>query len=178
MAALPNLRDDATFFPRLQRLVECLCAELAKSGGPELCYCGLMVGDITPIGLMSCDDNKGCGVAYVRPIGAYASSTFPTPDEGTLATCASPLAMEVVVGVARCYPRMAGRAAVPDPQAMFEATRLYMSDMQAIRRAISCCFGKKTPGQPNSIHTLGGWSPIPAGAGVSGGEWQVFIGAD
>ena len=99
MAELPDLVDDPIFWPTLQRLQECLCAELAKANGPALCYCGMMVGDIMPLDLMDCSA-KACGVAWVRPMQAFPSLEFPAPAE--FAECAAPLAMPVEIGVARC----------------------------------------------------------------------------
>lgn len=166
--ALPELVDDRITFPVLQRLQECLCAELAKAGGPELCYCGLMVGDIMPLELMNCTSGN-CGVAWVRPMQGFISSDFPMPDEG--ASCVAPLAFQVEVGVARCYPMADPRRSM-DPQAMFEAARLYMSDMQAMRRAIHCCL---VADDFQGSYALGTWEPIPADGGVSGGTWTVAI---
>src|SRR5690606_10758523 len=168
MMALPELVDDRITFPVLQRLQECLCAELAKAGGPELCYCGLMVGDIMPLELMNCSSGN-CGVAWVRPMQGFITSDFPVPDEG--ASCVAPLAFQVEVGVARCYPMADPRRAM-DPQAMFEAARLYMSDMQAMRRAIRCCL---VADDFQGSYALGTWEPIPADGGVSGGTWTVAI---
>lgn len=180
MELSPDFVDDLKFFPMLKSLVDCLCAELEKEGGPGLCYCGLMVGNITPLGLMNCKEGSGCGgVAYVRPVSVFPTTSFPLPaDPATTLTCSSPMAMEVAIGVARCYPRPQGRATVPDPQAMFNAARLYMGDMQAVRRAVACCFGARPADRRKEapLFSMGSWSPIPAGAGVSGGEWQIFIG--
>lgn len=169
MDALPDLVEDRIIFPVLQRLQECLCAELAKAAGPALCYCGLMVGDIMPLELMKCGPGECGGVAWVRPVQIFSSLEFPAPTEG--ATCYAPIAALVEVGVARCYPR--GDPRLPmDPQEMFEASRLYMSDMAAIRRAIKCCLADDAF---QGSHALSGWEPIPASGGVSGGTWTVTI---
>lgn len=167
MTPLPDLVDDRLVFPVLQRLSECLCSELEKAGGPSLCYCGLMVGDIMPLELMSCETGN-CGVAWVRPVQGFGSTIFPAPDEE--GSCVSPLAMQLEVGVARCYPQGDPRRGM-DPQEFFEAARLYMSDMQAVRRAIHCCFGRGFEGS----YALGTWDPIPAQGGVSGGTWTVIV---
>jgi hypothetical protein len=166
-----DLIDEKKFFPILSRLVECRGTDLAKAGGPSLCYCGLMIGDVTPLALMDCSTQ--CGVAWVRPAGAFPSTSFPLPVDASQAiSCASPLAMAVEVGVARCAPRGQGKALYPDPQDMFDAARLYMSDMAAMRRAILCC-GKQSP---EVLFSLGEWSPIPVQGGVSGGVWSISVG--
>lgn len=168
MQPLPNLVEDNVFFPVLQRLQECLCAELAKANGPALCYCGMMVGDIMPLDLMNCATGN-CGVAWVRPVVVFASSDFPAPDEAS--SCVATLAMSLEIGVARCYPMANSRQSL-DPQAMFEAQRLYLSDMQAIRRAVKCCLADRSY---QGSHVMGEWSPIPADGGVSGGFWTLSI---
>lgn len=169
MQPMPDLVDDTVIFPTLQRLIECLCSELAKAKGPSLCYCGLMVGDQMPLELSKCGEGGCGGVAWVRPVQGYASTEFPDPDESP--TCVAPLAMTVEIGVARCYPRGDIRNPI-DPQEMFEAMRLYMSDMRAIRRAVSCCLGDASY---QGSYAMGTWEPIPAGNGISGGTWTVAI---
>lgn len=168
MAELPELVDDRIFFPVLQRLQECLCEELAKAGGPALCYCGVMVGDIMPLDLMSCSESA-CGVAWVRPMQQFPSLEFPTPAEN--AECTAPLAMPVEIGVARCYPRRDPRQPL-DPQLMFEALRLYMSDSAAVRRAVKCCLNDASY---MGSYAMGTWEPIEAQNGISGGTWVVTL---
>lgn len=174
---LSDLRDEATFWPMLQALTECLCGKLAEFGGPKVCYCGLWVGDQMPwLGVLAGDCT---GLAWVRPVQSYPSTAFPDPlADGTRASCASPLAMQVEVGVARRFPRGTDARSLPDPQAMFDTARLYMSDMEAVRQAVACCFGNAVgkPERREWQHALGDWLPIPTGAGISGGSWTVFIG--
>lgn len=165
----PLLVDETKFFPVLSRMVECLGQELAAAHGPDLCYRGLMIGDVTPLALMDCA--KGCGVAWVRPAGAFPSTAFPAPADPTIPVTA-PLAMVVEVGVARCAPRGEGRNLYPEAQDMFDAARLYMADLRAMRRAIMCCAKQER----ERVFSLGDWSPIPAQGGVSGGIWSVTVG--
>ena len=168
---LPDLRDDTVFFPMLQAVQECLCAELAAAGGPKLCFCGLTIGQ-PPFGLMDCG-TQGCGIAWVSPVSSYPSSNFPTPSDASLATnCGTRLVMQIQVGVARCAPRPQGRATTVDPQDSFDAMRLYLSDMQAAKRALLCCFGKDS----NVTVALENWTPIEPSGGVSGGIWVAYIG--
>lgn len=169
MEPLPDLVEDRIMWPVMRRLQECLCAELGKAGGPSLCYCGMMVGDMMPLDLMECGPNGCGGVAWIRPMQAFASTQFPAPDEEP--TCTSPLAMPFEIGVARCYPQVHGRGRM-DPQAMFEAARLYLSDMQAMRRAVRCCLADDSF---QGSYALGTWEPIEANGGVSGGTWTVTI---
>jgi hypothetical protein len=170
-----GLVDDPMFFV-ISRLSDCLCSELAEAKGPGLCYCGLWVGAAAPpLGITA--DGCETGVAWVRLVGSYPSTVFPQPDDGTL-TCATPLAYEVEIGVARPAPRAEGRNLFPDKQAMFEAQRLYASDMRAAKRALLCCLpaAQKAAGEPPLRLALGQYAPMEYGGGKSGGTWQGFIG--
>ena len=171
---LTNLVDDKFFLPRLMRLQECLCEELEKAGGPSLCFCGLVPASRPPLALMDCGKEAGCGVAWVAPVTAFPASSFPVPDEDGAFACASPMAMTVEVGIARCHPRPRRGNATLDPQDTFEAVRLYMSDMAAARRAILCCFAR-TPEEEYQA-SLTSWAPMDPEAGVSGGSWTAVIG--
>lgn len=81
--------------------------------------------------------------------------------------------MEVEIGVARCAPRAAGKDMYPDPQHVFEAMRLYMADLAAVKRAVLCCFPEK---EPKALVAIGAWQPLEAAGGISGGTWQAWIG--
>lgn len=171
MAALtlPDLVDEKRFWPILQKTLECLTDELDKAGGPKRCYTGFMIGDQAgPLGIAA---NCKSGVAWVRPVNAYPSDIFPQPAEA--AGCGKPLAMVVEIGVARYAPRAEGRDMQPDPQDMFNAARLYMSDLAAMNRAI-CCVDKES-GRDFDF-ARGTWEPLPVGAGLSGGTWTFTVG--
>lgn len=173
---LTDLVDEEKFWPRLQALSECLCTALAEAHGPALCYCGLWVGDAQPyLGPIM----NGCsGIAWVRPVQTFPSLIFPEPAEASSRPhCSTPLAMQVEIGVARAMPRPADARTMPDPQQMYDAARLYMSDMAAVHKALACCFGNsKDPERREWQFALGDWTPLPSGAGVSGGSWFAFIG--
>lgn len=175
-APLTDLVDERRFWPRLQALTECLCASLADAQGPGLCYCGLWAGDQQPwLGVLTGDC---AGLAWVRPVQIYPSTTFPDPvADAARSGCATPLAMQVEVGVARRFPRGRDARTLPDEQDLFDTMRLYMSDMEAVRKAIACCFAdSRDPKRREWQFALGDWSPIPTGAGISGGSWTLFIG--
>lgn len=169
---------DEPMFQTLALLSECLCQELAATGGPGLCYCGLWLGSAAPpLGVADCKD-KDCGVAWVRLVSAFPSGIFPTPDQEGVTRCASPMVYQVEIGVARCAPRPEGRAMFPDAQAMFEANRLYMSDMRAAARALRCCLpeANKKAGGSEILVALGAWDPLEYAAGKSGGTWTGYFG--
>jgi hypothetical protein len=56
----------------------------------------------------------------------------------------------------------------PTAEQQFEATRLQMADMQAMRRAIQCCLAKDK-------HVLGAYTPIGPDGNAVGGTWTVSI---
>lgn len=169
--ALNLLLPEQKFMPALMALKECLCEELAATGAPEPCFCGVVPAGTPPFGVLDCSKNA-CGVAWVSPVATFPSRNFPEPDETGIIPCNSPLAMSISVGVARCHPRPDGRQAQADPQAYFESTMLYLSDMAAMRRAILCCTKQNRDLQVS----LGTWEAIEPVGGVSGGIWSAVIG--
>lgn len=171
---LRDLVDEKFFLPRLMALQECLCAELEKAKGPGLCFCGLAPAGRPPLGLMNCAKGA-CGVAWVSPVAAFPYTQFPAQADGLAlpVRCAVPMAMSVQVGVARCYPKPRPGMATIDPQDSFEATRLYMSDMAAVKRALVCCF----PEVDRDFQiAVGAWEPLAVEASASGGSWTAVIG--
>ena len=169
---LTALVDEKVFLPRLMALQECLCAELEKAGGPAPCFCGLVPAGRPPLGVMNCAKGD-CGVAWVSPVNVFPYGVFPMQNEGAVTKCASPMAMRVQIGVARCHPKVPQGRTSLDPQQAFDATRLYLSDMAAAKRALLCCFPQ---GNRDYQVALESWEPLPAEAGVAGGIWSAVIG--
>lgn len=169
-----DLIDETYFLPRLIALQECVCSELEKAGaGSSLCFCGIVPAGRPPIGLMDCGPGKSCGVAWVAPANVFPYTVFPQPATAPIARCSQPMAMQVQIGVARCHPRPPQGKGTLDPQDTFNATRLYLSDMAAVKRAILCCFPKRDGDYQATIQS---WEPMPAEASVSGGIWTAVIG--
>ena len=167
-----GLVEEQFFFPRMMALTKCVKAELLAAGGPGLCFSGLVPAGRPPLGVMNCGTTGCGGVAWVAPVTAYPVGVFPS--EGEVAErCVTPMAMTVQVGVARCHPRPRQGMTTVDEQDAFEAARLYMSDMAAVKRAILCCFPKDNP---NYQVALGTWEPLPPEASASGGSWTAYIG--
>lgn len=164
------LVEDTLIYPRLVELAACLCTEIEASGlfhGEELCFCGLQFGDLVPIDLLE-KKSVGAGVAWVRMAQAFPSTSFPNPDEGS-GTCATLLAYEVEVAIARCVPILDRNGKPPSVAQSLEAARLQLADMAAMRRAVACCFGGG-----DIDYTLMQYQPIPVSGGVGGGFWTVF----
>lgn len=157
--------EDAEVFPKILKLADCLCQELAASALPEPCWCGVVVGDLFPSEFCSdCTTNK-CGSAWVRLAGVFPSNVLPTADQST-GSCTAPLAFTVEVGVDRCAAVGDSRGNPPTVGQRLEEARLVLADMQAMRRAIVCCFGTKD-------YVLGEYTPRGPQGGCVGGTWTV-----
>ncbi len=159
----------------LRKIAECLCAAVNPDG--DFCYCGVMLGQqANPLGMLNCKE-RPCGVAWVRPAASYPSSGFSLPDEqGSGRSARSPLALQIEVGVARCYPQPSGREMFVAPEKLAETADTVLTDMVAMRSAILCCIPKNDPAWAGRQVELGEWQPLPADGRVAGGVWSAWIG--
>lgn len=176
MADLTNLVDDSHLLPRLTAAYECAKKALEDAKGPALAYTGLWTGsDQPPFGLADGDD---CGIMWVSPVGGAITAAFPLPLEQEAMNCAKMPMLEVQIGVARCLerPDFRNREIRVGEQAMFDAVRLMMSDMAAIRNGMLCCLPKMGPDGAEYQVSLGAWVPLSEQASMIGGYWTVWIG--
>lgn len=159
-----NYTDDTLIWPAMEALSACLCAELAVAELlPDDCFCGLMPGSETPFDYSN-------GMAWVRLVNAFPSNEFPTVESTLRGSCQAPLAAELEIGVLNCAPGITSTGVLPTQEQQFEATRLQIATMAAVRRAIVCC----------EVDTLllGSYTPIGPDGGLVGGSWQVWIGQE
>jgi len=159
---MPDLIDDQGVWPRLIALRDCLCEEIEKSGLPSVCYCEVMPGSIPVF------DYSDDGMAWVRLGQAFPSTIFPQQSLDLRSSCTTGLAYEVEVGIVRCPPGLDHHGRPPTAEDEFEATRIQLADMAAMRRAIQCCFKGKDA-------VLGAYTPIGPDEGALGGTWTVSI---
>jgi hypothetical protein len=179
VAELIAFREDFEIYPLMVDLAACLCTELEASGLPGTCSCAVVPGPMAVLEACGACKSTGAacgGQAWVRLDRAFPSSTFPTPDvEG--ATCVSPMAYIVEVGVARCVP--VGKAnsitgyVPPTVQQYTDSVRLQTADMQAMKRAIQCCL--RTGENSDRSFVLGTYTPITPSADCGGGVWTFTI---
>lgn len=173
MSALPNLVEDGRFQPALSELIGHLRTELDAAGGPGLCFCGLVPAGQPPLGVMNCDTGA-CGVAWIAAGAVFPTYSFPERVEGPQGfdpTCRMSLGMDITIGVARCFPRPRGREPRPDEQAYFESTRLVLSDMRAMLRAM------ERPIRNGSMQVVPvNWGAMEPTSGATGGIWTAMIG--
>lgn len=171
MSALPDLVEDRVFQPILGEVLTAVRTELEAAGGPGLCFCGIVPAGRPPLGVMDCE-SKLCGVAWISPASAFPSTAFPAPDEeGMPVPCQTGMAMDLQIGVARCMPRPGRGEARVSEQTYFETTRLILSDMAAVRRALLCTFGARRDRRV----MLRTWEPIEPEGGATGGVWTVSV---
>lgn len=150
---------DARVFETMIALQQCVCEEITKRGLPSVCFCGVVPG-ATPV-----FDFAEEGMAWVRLANSFPAVAFPSQDQ-TLRSCGSPLAYQLEVGIVRCV-EVNEDGEAPTLEQQFEATRLQMADMEAMRYAIQCCL-------PNASKILGNYTPYgPQGAAV-GGWWNLY----
>jgi hypothetical protein len=168
--------EDVGVYPTMIALSACLCAELDASGLGGACFCGIIPGSQVVLDVCaSCGKDKACpGQAWVRLVSAFPSTIFPDADH-TVATCLSPLAYNLEVGVARCFPQGKSNSITgftpPTLDEQVNATRLQMADMAAMKRAIQCCMTRND----DITYALGQYTPMTVGGGCGGGTWSVTV---
>lgn len=172
MADIP-FREDSIVYPRMIKLLACLCEEITASGLPALCRCAVVPGPEAVMDMCgACENGKCGGQAWVRLVDANPSRTFPALDD-TSQNCKSPLAFQLELGVARCLPTGTNSPVrgyePPSVEQLLEATRLQMADMAAMRRAVMCCFG-----EDDATYLLTTYQPLSVTGDCGGGTWTVY----
>ena len=152
--------EDTTIWPAMVALSDCLCTELTVAELlPDDCFCGILPGAQVAW-------DYGNGMAWVRLVNAFPSATFPVQEQTPRGSCQSPIAAELEVGVLNCAPGISAQGALPTQDDQFEASRLQIATMTAVRRAIMCC--------DIEALFLGAYTPLGP-EGLVGGTWQVFV---
>lgn len=158
--------EDFRIYPKMLQLAGCLCQQIAESGLPSPCFCGVVEGSEPSLDCGACED--GCGAAWVR-----LDSAFPTSDGinlDPLAKCSSRLGFTLEVGITRCFsPFGDAEGNQPGIAEHLEATRIQLADMSAMFRAIQCCFSE------DDDYNLGQYTPLPFLGGCGGGSWSLVV---
>lgn len=152
-------------------LLVCLATEVAKVPTPPASV-SLRTGVIVEL-LLSMSRDECCeGVAWLRLVQMYPSSSFPDPDR-TYSPC-GPLQWAVVyeLGVARCAPRPAAND-LPSADQWNEVSLAVLDDAAAMRRAM-CCWADS---DPDRMYVPGLWTPLPTEGGCVGGTQQLTVAA-
>lgn len=138
---------DTFVLPMANALLSCLTAELALNPDPPADSC-LRAGDsvIHDANAETSVDKVCCpGLAYVRIGSMFPSSNFPDPDIQPARNGCFPAswAVELVMGVVRCIPRM-GTPAGPDCADWTLVATHDANDLDAMRKSL-CCWGDGLP---------------------------------
>jgi hypothetical protein len=154
--------SDTTIWPAMVALSACVCEVLEERGLlPDDCFCGILPGS-----QVSYDYPNG--MAWVRLTNAFPSNNFPVQETTLRGSCTAPLAAELEIGMLHCAPMMSSTGIVPGVADQYEATRLQIATMAALRTAITCC-------TDDFLLILGEYNPIGPEGGLVGGSWQVWI---
>ena len=150
----------------LTDLADCVCAELATTGGGEPCWCGMYPG--AAVSWEYCGECSGdrCGMGYVRLAGVFPYSVFPN---GLVDfRCTYPLAWAVEVGALRCLPQPSDGEAL-NPILMAEVAVEQVLDASALHRAVKCC------GLDVAVER---YVPVGPAGGCVGGFWLAYLAVD
>jgi hypothetical protein len=154
-----------TTFSALTDLATCLCSEIATSGLPDVCFCGIIPGEAASA-MYSGDCTKKCGMAWVRLVSAFPAAGVGVPSEHP-GNCGSGLGFDVEMGMLRCTE--IGTATTPPPPAqLLGSAELQYGDMNVMRKAVACCSGSKD-------WTLQTYTPMGPGGGLVGGFWTLTL---
>lgn len=166
-------REDTIVYPTMISLVGCLCNEFAESGLPQPCSCGPIVGELVLDYCTGCATGGCGGQAWVRLVQVFPSVDFPQPSQ-TLNACNVPLAYQLEVGVVRCKPLGTASGArgftPPTLDQNVEALRLQTADIQAMLRAINCCFSSV-----DLDYIVGQYNPVSPEGDCLGGAFTVWV---
>lgn len=140
----------------------------------DLCTYGLTIGeayvpfdpDEDEADDEACDDG-GCNQMWVRVMSINPKSVDSFTGDG----CSVTLAIDVEVGILRCFPIMEDGEA-PTATQVLEAHMQSMTDMQAIMCAALSCDAIEE--DANAIN-IGTWSPMGPMGGEYGGFWTFTI---
>lgn len=146
----------------------CLGEQLEQSRAGAPCFLALYPGQQIAADHCGCGAD-GCGMAWVRLARAFTATKFPTPDAAPVVlNLKAPTAVALEVGTMRCIPT--GTVKVPPSAAQqINATFDQLSDMEAMRHALTCCAELEVRDV-----ALGQYAPLGLGA-CAGGAWSLTV---
>lgn len=164
--AKPELRIS----PIIVSLLGCLEIENKASESPDFCRIGPMpAGSVIIDACGECVDGSCGGQGWVRLVNSFASTDFPLEDP--IAQCGSKRAFTLEVGIARCMASMDEDGEPPSVEDVTKDWAQQMTDMETMRRAIACCFGRDFEGD----YVLGGYLPSPDQGDCGYATWTVLV---
>lgn len=147
----------------LADLADCVCTELAASGGGETCWCGLYPGALVSWDYCGECSAGRCGMGYVRLAEVFPYTVFPQQELDL--RCTRPLAWTVEVGALRCLPQPPDGSPL-DPVAMADIAVIQALDASALYRAVKCC------GTEAAVEV---YQPVGPQGGCVGGFWRAYL---
>lgn len=150
----------------LEKIATCLCAQLTDCG-PEVCFCGVVPGDV-----VAADYGGGCesgcgGIAWVRMQLAYPSKILGAQNTDPQ-NCDLAMGMDIEIGVLRCISAGDDAGNAPSAAELLAATQQQTADLMAMWKALSCCgFGKDM--------IIGAYTPAGPAGGLVGGSFLLSI---
>lgn len=166
MSEIPpeGYEEDDVIWPLMVQLQQCLCETLTARGlMPGDCFCGIFPGDSAPWDYSE-------GMAWVRLVDSYPSTTFPTANSTPRASCEAMLVATLEVGLLQCAPISGPDGSPPTQEQQIESARLQAAGMRAMQQAIACC--------DLELVVLGAYTPQGPQGGLVGGSWQINVGAE
>lgn len=156
MTIVVPLYPTSTVGEVLEEVADCLCAQIAADGLPDVCFCGVVPGaNVVADQVGNCGDV--CGMAWVRLEQMYPSTVVgqPSAEPGN---CAKGLAVDIEVGIIRCIE------SEPDAADLLAAAELQAADAQCMFRALTCC-----PCLPSMNTLVSPYTPLGPDGGTVGG---------
>jgi len=164
--------SDPLVMPLVRELLECYETELAKLADPPVSI-GLRPGTIVGHLLSTGDDECCSGLAWVRPVTFYPSSTaFPNQDTVAQKQGTRAWAVTLEMGYVRCAPTP-DEHSIPSNDDWDDVLTAVMDAGAAMRRAI-CCMTDAQPMRAQRI-VPGQWEPAPVEGGCVGGTLPITI---
>lgn len=166
---MPEIIDDTGAYPVMQALIARVPLELAASGLAPVGYAYMQPGGQPVIDYAGLDNN--CGELIVSMLTAYPSTNFPAQESSL--NCVPQMAYQLEVALFRCAPNPTGTKQTPRPptvEAQNNATRLYLADMKAVKRAIC-----KTMAELERAFVLQSFRGYGPEGGVLGGVWPLLV---
>jgi hypothetical protein len=150
----------------LQAVADCLGEQIEASPVPDVCFCGVVVGDSVVADYAGgCGDEKQ-GMAWVRMVSLYPAEGLNRQDESP-DNCEKALGMDFEVGILRPVYTMDEYGNPPTAEQYLEASRIANEDAIVMMKAIRCCTALREQDFLVGIYQPGGQG------GVMLGTWPI-----
>lgn len=165
---------DEMVFPLAEKLLACLCDQLATQPQPPL-NCCLRVGDVVYADFNQYQDQCCQGLAYVRISRIYPTNEFPAQLEVWTPCADVQFAAELEMGVFRCEPQQKG-IDMPSCEEWTDTATLVANDWRAMVAATCCLDEQLRLESPGTPVLSGVWQPLNSGGGCTGGMLPILVG--